>query len=102
MNQDELIEKCRLTDEELYNVCCDDLYKDGWQAIADAQLRKAIPIIQKAERERLLLALERMSLIKNHYGHKKWEVKIISCPRCTYDEYKEQALKGESDGIELR
>jgi hypothetical protein len=61
MNQDELIEKCRLTDEEIMGLehrlwkempCFADeqfgeFYADIKRAIAQAQLRKAIPIIYK-------------------------------------------------------
>jgi len=69
MNQDELIEKCRLRDEELYQFE-DDFAQLSWQIrqypyepvmnfaytlaqkIAEAQLRKAIPIIEAEARRR--------------------------------------------------
>jgi len=80
MNQDELIEKCRLTPEERHyyheqarriandlanstegNFKQEDIeaiYDDAERAMIDAQLRKAIPIIEaevrKAERRRFL------------------------------------------------
>ena len=63
MNQDELIEKCRLTDDEILHDCicryrknasADELIMSAFKGIAEYQLRKAIPIIQKAERERIL------------------------------------------------
>jgi len=63
MNQEELIEKCKLTDEELAKVTnCDvksiETMGDYEKKIAQAQLHKAIPIIQKAERERMIRELE--------------------------------------------
>jgi len=65
MNQDELIEKCRLTEEgitiellKVYpNTYVNDLApteKAFVYSLIQAQLRKAIPIIQKAERQRFL------------------------------------------------
>ena len=68
MNQDELIEKCRLTPKQLRQIWDDtESYDsmDDWREkvrsnIAEAQLRKAIPIIEaearKAERERIKTA----------------------------------------------
>jgi len=96
MNQDELIEKCRLTDEELERLhYAKRIYTSNWfQDALQAQLRKAIPIIQKAEREKVFADLEDMELLKGH-NHKKDEIKLVACARCTYDWYKEQALKGE-------
>jgi len=67
MNQDELIEKCRLTGEEMADLVRqaqtnDYTFMVGLMRIAEAQLRKAIPIIEaearKAERERWLRELE--------------------------------------------
>jgi len=60
MNTEELIEKCRLTRDEIYQIY-DKLHRENphWSQIhsqrdadieiAEAQLRKAIPIIQKIE-----------------------------------------------------
>jgi len=42
--------------------------------------------------ERIFRDLEFMFLLKNH-NHKKGEVKIVACARCSYDEFKRQALK---------
>ncbi len=74
MNQDELIEKCRLTDEEFRNVI--GLYRGRFgrlpeytpeitprdREVAEAQLHKAIPTIEaearKAERERIVEILK--------------------------------------------
>jgi len=65
MNLDELFEKCRLTAGEVRHYlvtgcgldgsanCWYSVDIDDWLVIARAQLRKAIPIIQKAERERI-------------------------------------------------
>jgi len=66
MNQDELIEKCRLTDDEILHDCicryrenasADELIMSAFKGIAEHQLRRAIPIIEaearKAEREKL-------------------------------------------------
>ncbi len=36
----------------------------------------------------LLNRLEEMKLIKEHSGHKRGEVKLVACPRCTYNELK--------------
>jgi len=59
MNQDELIEKCRLTDEEIEDYLtmdcglgCPADYWDGviledWHKLVEAQLRKAIPVIEQ-------------------------------------------------------
>jgi hypothetical protein len=58
MDKDELIEKCRLTEEERKKAYDDWLYNDSdcrhpFDVECEAQLRKALPIIQKAERERI-------------------------------------------------
>ena len=56
---DELLEKCRLTDEEAA-ACLHPvpfLYPEH-RKLLDAQLRKAILIIQKAERERIAKEME--------------------------------------------
>ena len=54
---DDLIEKCKLTDEDIRNLWDDYPFFESPHSYSDrlceAQLRKAIPIIQKAERERL-------------------------------------------------
>ncbi len=103
MNQDELIEKCRLTGEEVKREwneawrkqdCSADLDDEEFKVLQDineAQLRKAIPIIEakarKAERERVLaylLAEPRSYEFETYYSIilKKSEL---------------QALKGEGD-----
>jgi len=87
MNQEELIQKCKLTDEELYQFE-DDFVQISWQSrqypnepvmdfacglviqIAEAQLRKAIPIIQKKDAE----IAELKEQIE--YMHEAWEVLI--------------------------
>jgi len=81
MNQDELIEKCRLTDKELDELSFNDDISipstydpllNEWQTpifddLLDAQLRKAIPIIEaearKAERERIADWLEQQGAV---------------------------------------
>lgn len=52
------------------------------------QADQIIPLIEKRVRGEL----EDLELIKNHHGHKKGEVLLVSCPRCTYE-----ALKGEEE-----
>ena len=37
--------------------------------------------------------LEYMELIKGHRNHKKGEVKLIACSRCTYNDYKKRQLE---------
>ena len=63
MNQDELIEKCRLTHEEVRRAKLDSgvlaMIHRGDYPILEAQLRKAIPIIQKAEGGRIVNILEK-------------------------------------------
>jgi len=76
MNTEELIEKCKLTDEEILDAYYDNLgdgaadHTAGYKAIAKAQLRKVIPIIQKkyAEIAELKEQIE--------YMHEAWEVLI--------------------------
>ena len=65
MNLDELFEKCRLTAGEVRHYlvtgcgldgsanCWYSVDIDDWLVIARAQLRKAIPVVQKMERERI-------------------------------------------------
>lgn len=43
--------------------------------------------------EGIFKTLEEMDLIKNHYGHKKDEVTLVSCARCTYEEIKEKVCR---------
>jgi len=88
MNQDELIEKCRLTDKEIAvyhrqashiaiefasategnfrQEDIDAIYDDSEKAMLEAQLRKAIPIIEaearKAERKRIFTEIQNRGL----------------------------------------
>jgi len=65
MNQDELIEKCRLKERELQRPKYDGLKFDidDIEYVLEDQLRKAIPIIQKVERERIANWLERQGTV---------------------------------------
>jgi len=79
MNQDELIEKCRLTDDKMGYYLSSDcglgypadywdvVVLEDWHKLVEAQLRKAIPIIEaearKAERERIADWLEQQEAI---------------------------------------
>ncbi len=40
------------------------------------------------EIEKVFHELEELDLIKGHHGHKKGEVMLVSCARCTYEEIK--------------
>jgi len=91
MNPDELIEKCRLTDEEIEEIW----YKGTeWgsckisQQIADAQLHEAIPIIEaearKAERERIINWLEQFKI------HRKWNFATFEMPNWEWQALKEE------------
>ena len=64
MNDKELLEKCLLTDEELAEVTdcsLEEITKWGSyeRSMADAASIKAIPIIRKAERKRILAILQK-------------------------------------------
>jgi len=107
MNQDELIEKCRLTAKEIYALLISNtqIFRKGDSGrvdcliIVEAQLRKAIPIIEaearKAERERVVKELE------EHIGSDRWGNPTITIGynhggnRWYYEWW--QALKGEGD-----
>jgi len=97
MNQDELIEKCRLTDDEIWDaietkyaaVKPSDV-SDACVLVAEAQLRKAISIIQQVEREAIRAILRRGFLSWGSDGFHSSYIKL--------DSSSWQALKGEGDG----
>jgi len=127
MNQHELIEKCRMTDEEVeiasavgrehycrthylsklprFNDA--DKARAAEREVAEAQLRKAIPIIEaearKAERERVLAKV--IHMLETKWGYTEF-AEVAMNDTCAgklkrliakiIDEL--QALKGEGDG----
>jgi hypothetical protein len=67
--------------------------RDLYLAIERALLAKAIPIIEHQTLEEVFGEIEEQKLIKEHYGHKKGEVVLVSCARCTYEHYKAKKLE---------
>ena len=56
--------------------------------------RRRIAKDQKALTTQLVIGdLREMELIKNH-NHKKGEVKVIACARCTFDEWVKSKITG--------
>jgi hypothetical protein len=95
MNQDELIEKCMLTDEDFdkiqrdcptYDLSFIDDYSLEVFSMLEAQLHKAIPIIQKAERERIVDIVAALGAGRH---------KNVNYIAIRYEEL--QALKGEGN-----
>lgn len=91
--QDDLL----LTDEEIREVA-DNLSSDGhyfiWElahAVAEAQLAKAVPVIEKRERERIIKVLTKRGLFDDFLCSEKKALKN-NCPTCKMFW---QALKGE-------
>jgi hypothetical protein len=63
---------------------------------ANQILSLVLPMIEQAkkeERERIFRDLEYMEIIKGHIAHRKGEIKVVACSRCTYEEYRHQALQ---------
>jgi len=104
MNQDELIEKCRLTDEEIASILvekCGLGHSNYWDAITvndfrkfgEEWLRKAIPIIQKAERERIIRYLASCQTLPDEFYSPEAGEEIFAIGWRDW-----QALKGEGNG----
>jgi len=94
MNQDELIEKCRLTDEEVGDVYYPSITPQKYgHRVAQAQLRKAIPIIEaearKAERERIISLVRQITPVRPLDGVLYYDVRFTATDW--------QALKGEGN-----
>jgi len=98
MNQDELIGKCRLTDEEMADYV-KTLYQLGTaveiKERLEAQLRKALPIIQKAERERIKEFMRENGI---DFWLTDWRTGKPKAFKHVSDYAFWQALKGEGDG----
>jgi hypothetical protein len=101
MNTDELIEKCRLEGHERIKIAKDYVLQHPdhlepecefsfLDKMLDAQLRKAIPIIQKAERERIIRDLEAID-------RDAYDVKDFTRRVCDLIVEERQFLKGEGD-----
>jgi len=91
MNQDELIEKCLLTNEEIAKAVenLSPLQRHTRTSrLLEAQLHKAIPIIQKAERVRWLKELEAIE-------RDPYDVKDFTRRVCDLIVEKKQSLKGD-------
>jgi hypothetical protein len=93
MNIDELVEKCRLTDWQITQYQEGNayfIYPQYAYRMLEAQLCKAIPIIQKAERERIIRDLEAID-------RDAYDVKDFTRRVCDLIVEERQSLKGEGD-----
>lgn len=50
--------------------------------------------------EKVFKDIAEMELIKNHHGHKKGEVKLVACARCTYEHWYSLKLQSLKDRLE--
>jgi hypothetical protein len=69
-------------------------WMEDWIPILKAQDRKTTAYYQKKIAE-IFIKIDGMELIKNHNGHKKGEVMLVSCARCSYDLFKKKYMGGE-------
>ncbi len=96
MTEDELRKQAKLTEAEIEAITAKALVDnphwevDAWglfAVVAQAQWDKAFSPIQQYT----WLELEKLGFIRNHHGHKKGEVKLVACARCTYEALKVKA-----------
>ena len=68
--------------------------KELLEQLPDCKYAKAIAKAQHQQDIKDFSAdMEGMKLIKEHSGHKKDEIKLVGCARCTYEYLKQQSLK---------
>ncbi len=69
----------------------EELATDRILSLLNPVIQAKIEQAKQEARKEIFYNLEFMSLLKNH-NHKKDEVKIIACPKCTYETLKKRVL----------